>query len=472
MGMLVAAEEGTTDESLPCLSMFESKEEVEHTMLALKIFPDIDQVVEAEQDDPETDEDEYAPQVFPEHTAAETRYTRSLYYGALPATDRPSLPLTRLAVDQFTSTGLDALGQKLGRLDMARAADISRQACAGPNSLVLALLYLERLRRRNPDYLTTVSSADLFLVSLMVASKFLHDDGEEDEVFNDEWASSGGIDTKELNRLEVKFLAAMDWRIFVDDTEFQTTLSRLEADIAIREVTARDGDATYSDLSVLGSGEQAAHMLSLLAQAAIKVTAVCLTTYAAGILTLLGTAAALSRTPLGPAQVSNSVRTLASAFNGLDEQEVGVHQVPDDNNTRDELRTLSHADLVTASLLVTTLTSAPLTGDPLDDEEEEEEQHRQQLNRTRALWLSELSNAPPTNAPDRSPWAELPSAPGTYSMPIYRDRPDTVTNHGPALPPLLSQAWRGSEAWREERSALHQLGLQAPNPASSTADGA
>merc|ERR1712018_1055532 len=87
----------------------------------------------------------------------------------------------------------------------------------GPNSLVLALLYLERLRRHNPDYLTTVSSADLFLVSLMVASKFLHDDGEEDEVFNDEWASSGGIDTKELNRLEVKFLAAMDWRIFVDD---------------------------------------------------------------------------------------------------------------------------------------------------------------------------------------------------------------------------------------------------------------
>merc|ERR1711936_1051527 len=459
MGLLGRRE---TDEQV--LNMFESKEEVERTMLALKIFPDMGHVGDVEQEEPDTDEEEYAPQVFPEHTESETRYTRSLYYGVLPATDRPSLPLTRLAVDQFTSSGLDALGQKPGRLDMARAADISRQACAGPNSLVLALLYLERLRRRNPDYLTTVSSADLFLVSLMVASKFLHDDGEEDEVFNDEWASSGGIDTKELNRLEVKFLAAMDWRIFVDDTEFQTTLSRLEADIAIREVTARDGDATYSDLSVLGSGEQAAHMLSLLAQAAIKVTAVCLTTYAAGILTLLGPAAALSRTPLGPAQVSNSVRTLASAFTGLEEQEVGVPQVPDDNNTRDELRTLSHADLVTASLLVTTLTSAPLTGDPLDDEEEEEEQHRQQLNRTRALWLSELSNAPPTNAPDRSPWAELPSAPGTYSMPIYRDRPDTVTNHGPALPPLLSQAWRGSEAWREERSALHQLGLQAPKP--------
>jgi hypothetical protein len=29
-----------------------------------------------------------------------------------------------------------------------------------------------------------------------VASKYLHDDGEEDEVFNDEWAASGDIDIK------------------------------------------------------------------------------------------------------------------------------------------------------------------------------------------------------------------------------------------------------------------------------------
>ena len=47
-------------------------------------------------------------------------------------------------------------------------------------------------------------------------------------------------------------------------------------------------------------------------------------------------------------------------------------------------------------------------------------------------------------------------------MEFYRDRPETVTNHGPALPPLLSEAWRGAEAWREDRAALHHLGLQAP----------
>merc|ERR1712223_858702 len=95
MGLLGRRE---TDEQV--LNMFESKEEVERTMLALKIFPDMGHVGDVEQEEPDTDEEEYAPQVFPEHTESETRYTRSLYYGVLPATDRPSLPLTRLPVDQ------------------------------------------------------------------------------------------------------------------------------------------------------------------------------------------------------------------------------------------------------------------------------------------------------------------------------------------------------------------------------------
>lgn len=43
----------------------------------------------------------------------------------------------------------------------------------------------------------------------MVASKFLHDDGEEDEVYNDEWANSGGIDLKDMNQLEKEFLNAI-----------------------------------------------------------------------------------------------------------------------------------------------------------------------------------------------------------------------------------------------------------------------
>lgn len=425
--------------------MFESQEEVKKAMMDLKIFEDMDNIgteehVEGDEDD---DDDEYIAQVFPEHELQSAEYRKTLYYGALPATDRPSMPLTRLAVDKFTSSGLDALGQKLGRLDMARAADISRQACAGPNSLVLALLYLDRLRRRNPDYLTTVSSADLFLVSLMVASKFLHDDGEEDEVFNDEWAISGGMDTKELNRLELRFLAALDWRIFVDVAEFQKTLQSVEADIALREVTSRD-TASYSDLVVLGSGDQARHLLTLLTHAAIKVTAVCLTTYAAGLLTLLGTTAALSRTPLGPAAVSSSVRTLAQACCGMEDQDL----VTEDQ--REDLRAanLTTADLVTASLLVTTLTSATLTGEDnhLEDELPEErsrmtveEESRQELNRSRALWLSEysLERGPGhhTRPPDHGTYSREPD---TYIRTDHTARTYTGTF---SLPGLLSRDW-------------------------------
>ena len=66
---------------------------------------------------------------------------------------------------------------------MVRPSAVARDTCSSPTSLVVALIYLERLRVSNPRYLGTVaSSADLFLVSLMVASKYLHDDGEEDEV--------------------------------------------------------------------------------------------------------------------------------------------------------------------------------------------------------------------------------------------------------------------------------------------------
>jgi len=253
------------------------------------------------------------PQIFPSHDELSERFCKTLYYGKLPASDRPSLHFTHIAVDQFTSAGLDALGDKLGRLDMIRAADITRNACAGSNSLVLALLYLDKLRKRNPDYLTTVSSADLFLVSLMVASKFLHDDGEEDEVFNDEWASSGGIDTNELNRLELSFLSALDWRIYVDSHEFQIAVAKLETNIAFKEVIQR-GWASYTDFEVLSRNSEIQNLLNNCIIYTMQMCAICVTAYAAGILSLLGTAAALNRTSVGPAAVSSSISILTSSL--------------------------------------------------------------------------------------------------------------------------------------------------------------
>lgn len=43
----------------------------------------------------------------------------------------------------------------------------------------------------------------------MVASKFLNDEGEDDEVFNTEWAQSADLTILQINRLEKDFLKAI-----------------------------------------------------------------------------------------------------------------------------------------------------------------------------------------------------------------------------------------------------------------------
>lgn len=43
----------------------------------------------------------------------------------------------------------------------------------------------------------------------MVATKFLNDDGEEDQVFNMEWALSSNLTILQINQLEKEFLNAI-----------------------------------------------------------------------------------------------------------------------------------------------------------------------------------------------------------------------------------------------------------------------
>merc|ERR1711953_665437 len=166
-------------------------------------------VIEEIASDNEEINNDQEPQVWKDFEETSERFRKNglVFYGksSTTANERLSLPVTEFCVSTFNDLGLDALETKLNRLDIGRAAELTRNTCASPCSLVLALLYLERLRSSNPQYLNSISSTDLFLVSLLVASKYLNDDGEEDEVFNDEWATSGGLEKKELNRMELTF---------------------------------------------------------------------------------------------------------------------------------------------------------------------------------------------------------------------------------------------------------------------------
>lgn len=71
-----------------------------------------------------------------------------------------------MAAELFTEV---KSGYTLERLDVEEASRISRNACVSPCSLVLALLYLERLKDCNPEYLQQVAPSELFLVSLVLS---------------------------------------------------------------------------------------------------------------------------------------------------------------------------------------------------------------------------------------------------------------------------------------------------------------
>ena len=43
----------------------------------------------------------------------------------------------------------------------------------------------------------------------MVASKFLYDEGVDEEVYNEEWAESAAMETADVNQLERDFLTAI-----------------------------------------------------------------------------------------------------------------------------------------------------------------------------------------------------------------------------------------------------------------------
>ncbi|XP_060811866.1 protein CNPPD1 [Bombus pascuorum] len=229
------------------------------------------------------------------------RISKSLYYSKLPVTECLSLPVTELAAELFNEV---KGGYTLERLDVEEASRISRNACVSPCSLVLALLYLERLKDCNPEYLQQVAPSELFLVTLMVASKFLNDEGEDDEVFNTEWALSADLTVLQINQLEKDFLKAIDWTVFVHNQEFWERLQKLEKDVAYREAQKRNW-FSYTELTCLMNSTQ----LTAIAQVVVNISTICLATYTAGVITLLGSALVASYLPgtvLSPRQINNS----------------------------------------------------------------------------------------------------------------------------------------------------------------------
>ncbi|KAK6165358.1 hypothetical protein SNE40_022300 [Patella caerulea] len=218
------------------------------------------------------------------------RFTKSLYYGELTDEDDddnyddgPSLPLTDIAVDYFQ----DVTPRKLGKVDSIFASSVASRACASPCSVMMSMIYAKRLRHRNSEYLDHMSSSDLFLISMMMASKFIYDEGVDEEVFNDEWAEAADMDISELNELERDFLQAIDWQLFVKRSEFFNLADQIEQRIALKQAIDR-GWFSYTDLYILSRNTHIDKLWSNVGSQWLQVILVSSTAYMAGVMTLIG----------------------------------------------------------------------------------------------------------------------------------------------------------------------------------------
>ncbi|XP_029516046.1 protein CNPPD1-like [Oncorhynchus nerka] len=234
---------------------------------------------------------------LPGHQKLSERVRKRLYYGLDQdgSLDNLSCPVTDIAVELLQKSA----PSPIRKLHKKYAAHVAREACISPCAMMLALVYIERLRHRNPEYLQKISSSDLFLISMMVASKYLYDEGEDEEVFNDEWGAAGKLDVQTVNTLEMNFLDAIEWSLFTEPGDYFGILNQLETSIAENQGMKR-GWFTYTDLCVLL--EQAAWRQALTAIYLhfAKVTCMLGLVYLTSVAGLIATSLPRSNQPLSP----------------------------------------------------------------------------------------------------------------------------------------------------------------------------
>ncbi|KAK4357380.1 hypothetical protein RND71_022990 [Anisodus tanguticus] len=101
---------------------------------------------------------------------------------------------------------------------------ILKYSCCSPSCFVIAHIYMERFIESTNAHLTSVNVHRLLITSVMLAAKFI-----DDAFYNNAYyARVGGVTTKELNKLEMKFLFGLDFRLHVSVQTFGSYCSLLE----------------------------------------------------------------------------------------------------------------------------------------------------------------------------------------------------------------------------------------------------
>uniref|UniRef100_A0A8D8V5W1 Protein CNPPD1 n=1 Tax=Cacopsylla melanoneura TaxID=428564 RepID=A0A8D8V5W1_9HEMI len=208
-----------------------------------------------------------------------SRISKTLYYGdEIMVEDHLSYPVIELAAEIYSDL---KTGKSIDRLYLDEATEMTQKVKVNPCYMVLALLYIERLKDCNTEYLDNIAPSQLFLISLVLASKF-HDDSEY-ELSLSMFDKFSDFSRSDIFQLELAFLSALQWKVSVSEEEFCGKLLQMEKLLAMKSANKRNW-FTYTEMSTLLLDEAWTSQLTSLL---VTVSAVCLTTYTAGVLTLL-----------------------------------------------------------------------------------------------------------------------------------------------------------------------------------------
>ncbi|KAL5853753.1 hypothetical protein ACOSQ3_008871 [Xanthoceras sorbifolium] len=105
---------------------------------------------------------------------------------------------------------------------------IFKYSSCSPSCLVMAYVYMDRFLQRMEASLTSLIAHRLLITSIMVAAKFIDDDCYN----NAYYAKVGGVSTAEMNKLEMKFLFILDFKLHVTTEVFRKYCLQLEKEAA------------------------------------------------------------------------------------------------------------------------------------------------------------------------------------------------------------------------------------------------
>lgn len=201
------------------------------------------------------------------------RIRKSLYFGGQTLCEdmEVSGPLAEYASELFSEPHK---GHSLNRLNKVTAGSVHATPC----SLIMALIYLDRLNATDPGYVRRITPSELFIVSMMISTKFYS--GHDEELYLSDWAEDGNMTEDRLKQLELEFLCAIDWNIYISNEHFFAKLTTVEKTLAKREGLRR-GWLTYTELiQFLPSFTLAKFLLNNITVMAVS--------YAASVMTIAG----------------------------------------------------------------------------------------------------------------------------------------------------------------------------------------